>query len=206
MKFIAMLSLFLTVRCYAAEEAHFVSMDEVVRMQVQAQRPIARTIAKGLAAATNVEIVLLRPDSETTNSSNPGLSGSRRYDATLVGTALTRDPNDLKALAAAISAGILESDGKMAMCFDPHHALRYKDETSFVDIVICFTCRQGYLERGGVKEWFSITQKSQELFERVFAAHGLGTNQPNQSLEPMGIAVTPRADARGAPAIPMAHH
>jgi diamine N-acetyltransferase len=34
----------------------------------------------------------------------------------------------------------------------------------------------------------------------------LSVQKPNQPLEPMGIADTPRADARVAPAIPMAHH
>ncbi len=48
-------------------------------------------------------------------------------------------------------------------------------------------------------------KRSRSVGDSLFSARKMKTTEPNQALEPTPIAVTPRADARVAPATAVAH-
>ena len=68
-----------------------------------------------------------------------------------------------------------------------------------------FWCPEHHRYLRGSKELLSLGERLVQLagIEQQLRAFG---ERPNQSMEPTATAVTPRADARGAPAVAVAHH
>jgi hypothetical protein len=60
----------------------------------------------------------------------------------VLGRTAVRDAGRTRELLDAISKGIQESDGRVAMCFEPRHGIRARAGDATVDLVICFACYQ----------------------------------------------------------------
>ena len=80
-----------------------------------------------------------RPRFETKNS----FRGHKILKQIVVSDAKTR-----ARLQTALYGAIADSDGTVASCFNPHHALRatYKNQT--VDLILCFSCGTSYFYVG----------------------------------------------------------
>jgi hypothetical protein len=62
------------------------------------------------------------------------------HEFRILGKAEIRDAVERAALARALLAGIADSNGMAAGCFDPRHGVRVTLDGATVDIVICFEC------------------------------------------------------------------
>jgi hypothetical protein len=60
----------------------------------------------------------------------------------ILGAVKLNDSVKRKALLRALYAGITNSDGSVAACFNPRHGLRAKLGSEVVELVICFECHQ----------------------------------------------------------------
>jgi len=102
------------------------------------------------------------------------------------------------------------NEGSPNLCFEPREAVRLLIGSRSIDLLLCFHCGNGVAYVDEEQTSFFIGQDGYAGLGRVFASHGIPREKvslgPNQSLEPMARSVTPRADARVAPALAMAHH
>ena len=73
-----------------------------------------------------------------------------------------------KKLVAAFEKGIEDSDGTIAACFNPRHAMRVTHNGKTPDFVICFECVQVYVFLGKEHMKTLLTTGSpQAAFDRV---------------------------------------
>lgn len=63
-------------------------------------------------------------------------------DWVVLGKVEVTDKADRRMLLAAMQRGIDESDGSVALCFNPRHAMRIGDGTDSIEYIICFECLQ----------------------------------------------------------------
>lgn len=59
------------------------------------------------------------------------------------------------------------------LCFVPHHGLRFVRGSKRVDALICFTCKQMYVQMGTRYAWFNITQSTLPTLNDVFRKAGI---------------------------------
>lgn len=82
-------------------------------------------------------------------------------------------------LLGALRAGVEESDGSIARCFMPRHAISAEVGGLEIDLLICFECYQIHYVRstaGAADETYTtvpVTDTPREAFERLFAAAGI---------------------------------
>jgi hypothetical protein len=78
-------------------------------------------------------------------------SGKTFYGYPVLGKVAIDDPKRREALIVAFNRGIARSDGTMANCFWPRHALRLEKDGKVTDYLICFQCLQfaSYPGQGG---------------------------------------------------------
>lgn len=65
----------------------------------------------------------------------------------VLGKINVKDPADRRKIMAAVAKGIARSDGTMAKCFWPRHAIHAEKNGKSVDYVICFECLQLSINR-----------------------------------------------------------
>jgi hypothetical protein len=78
-----------------------------------------------------------------------------------------------KQLIAALNDGIAQSDGTMAGCFNPRHAIRAVVNGRTIDYLICFECLQVMIDAGGSRKIVPITRDAQEVFNRYLKDAGI---------------------------------
>src|SRR5262245_20526938 len=71
----------------------------------------------------------------------------------VLGRTVVKDADTRKAIRAAISKGVAESQG-VAGCFNPRHGIRATSGGKTVDLVICFECWWMEVHVGG--KWFAV--------------------------------------------------
>ena len=69
-------------------------------------------------------------------------------------------------IAAALKDGLARSDGKMAKCFWPRHAIRTVANGWTVEYVICFECYQLEVHDGNSKSVKPVTRDPQAVFNK----------------------------------------
>ncbi len=69
-------------------------------------------------------------------------SGKTIYGYPILGKVVIDDPKRRETLIRAFNRGIERSDGTMAKCFWPRHALRLERDGKVTDYLICFQCLQ----------------------------------------------------------------
>ena len=76
-------------------------------------------------------------------------------------------------LIAALKVGIDLSDGKLAACFWPRHAIRMVRENQTTDLVICFECYQLRDYKTKQVKTITITRDPQPLFDKTLQEVGI---------------------------------
>jgi hypothetical protein len=77
------------------------------------------------------------------------------------------DESKRRELITALRDGFDHSDGKMAKCFWPRHALRLEENGRTIDIVICFECYQVEVRPNPTRKAKAITRDPQPLFDQT---------------------------------------
>jgi len=83
------------------------------------------------------------------------------------------DVDRRKEIVAALKKGMARSDGKMAKCFWPRHAIRAVEKGRTIDCVICFECYQLEVHEGNSKSVKPTTREPQEVFNRHLKQAGV---------------------------------
>jgi hypothetical protein len=88
----------------------------------------------------------------------------------ILGKAEVSVPEDRQALLRALIQGIRESDGTVAACFEPRHALTIATKTRKVDIVVCFECMSGLAWGAYGGDDFLTTRSPLPVFGRIVSS------------------------------------
>jgi hypothetical protein len=89
------------------------------------------------------------------------------------GAAIT-DANERLQLVAALKRGVEESDGTVAACFNPRHAIRAVHGGKTYDIVICFECLSATIYTDGQRSGsFLLTASPQVTFNASLIKAGV---------------------------------
>jgi hypothetical protein len=91
----------------------------------------------------------------------------------VLGKVEVTDPADRSEVAAALRDGLARSDGEMAACFWPRHAIRVVEHGRATDYVICFECHQLAVYEGGTRSVRPVTRDPQTTLNRVLVAAGV---------------------------------
>lgn len=83
------------------------------------------------------------------------------------------DAEKRKEIIAALKEGMARSDGKMAKCFWPRHAIRAVEKGKTIDCVICFACYQLEVHEGGSKRVEPTTRDPQKVFNKHLMQAGV---------------------------------
>lgn len=97
----------------------------------------------------------------------------RLHSYLILGSVEVDRKEDRRALLAALRKGMDESDGKMAKCFDPRHALRIEKESETIDYVICFECYQVETILPGSRSVTAVTESPKRVFNEFARRYGL---------------------------------
>ena len=118
-----------------------------------------------LRDATSFELYSLDPMERTEFDANTGFHGWK-----VLGTIKVDDATTRAKLTDALSSGIAENDGMVAMCFDPRHGIRVTSEGRQYDYVICFHCYSArWYTDGDQNQGFLTTGSPQSEFDRVLS-------------------------------------
>jgi hypothetical protein len=160
----------LASRTFAQSKAEWVA-----RVQAE-QEAAANEINTLLAGVDSIEVLSLDPrslgtDQERRKEDSPEcLSGWK-----VTGKATLTNVEQIALLRDVLLAGIRASDGDVAMCFNPRHALRFRAGEREVTIIICFECLSAEVS-GDVKlRRFRVSDSPQPVFNQIFSSAGLPT-------------------------------
>ncbi len=78
-----------------------------------------------------------------------------------------------KEIAGALKDGLAQSDGWMADCFRPRHAIRAVTNGRSIDYVICFECYQLEAHDGDSKSVKPVTREPQSVFNKHLKEAGI---------------------------------
>lgn len=125
-----------------------------------------------LAGAEPLTIRRLGPNPGTGDTPGPALHG---YPELAV--ADLHDKAQKAELMGALRRGVEESDGTIARCFVPRHAITAAFEGATTDLLICFECYQIKVivtdSSGRSRRTVPVTDGPREDFERLFTAAGI---------------------------------
>jgi hypothetical protein len=153
---------------------------------VQAAASVAESDSRN-ALPVSVETVLASPDRLELLSLEPATSrlscakaddtsgdGACFHGWQVLGRTTVAPRPSQRALVAALDAGIAGSDGGIAICFQPRHAIRAVRGKSTVDLLICFECLSmiAYVD-GVVTDRVPISPSPQAHFDGVLKAAGV---------------------------------
>ena len=91
----------------------------------------------------------------------------------VLGKVEVTDPDRRKEIIAALNEGRARSNGTMAKCFLPRHAIRAVEKGRTVDYVICFECYQLEVHDGNSKRVKATTRDPQQVFNRHLRQAGV---------------------------------
>jgi uncharacterized protein (DUF488 family) len=124
---------------------------------------------------------VLRPDSRVflyaMDSRLPRGRASKRtemfQDYRVLGRAEIKDAAENQALLDALAEGITSSNGVIAYCFEPRHALRVETADARVDLNICFECLQIFPHGFNGNRSIPVTRGPEAVFDAALKKHGL---------------------------------
>lgn len=86
----------------------------------------------------------------------------------ILGKTTVKDAQTRKKLVAALKKGIADSNGDVALCFNPRHGIRFTHDGNTIDLVICYECLSVYVYVGDKKEGeIPTTDSPQDTFNSV---------------------------------------
>jgi hypothetical protein len=141
--------------------------------QRQAKTEVSNAIENSFEGVNEVELFSIDPSydvrkDKSVSNSLPSLGGYK-----VIGYSALRDKDSINDLARSLGEGIRNTNGAIAMCFAPRHALRFKKDGSEITLIICFQCRNASAE--GIKNivWFHTTNSPEPVFDAIFKRAGL---------------------------------
>lgn len=91
----------------------------------------------------------------------------------VLGKVEVTDPDKRKEITESLKKGLAKSDGKMAKCFWPRHAIRVVEKGRTIDYVICFECYQLETYKEDAKTVKPITKEPQQVLNRHLTDAGV---------------------------------
>lgn len=138
------------------------------------QKQLAPKLAQLIDQATEVEIISLEPTIKLDRAGKIiGPPEGNIEGRLILGKATIKDREELAILSSSLRTGMEKSDGKMAICFDPLHALRIQRPEGPMLIVVSFQCGQGYITGFPGLQAFSINKSAGKKWSAVFEKHNL---------------------------------
>jgi hypothetical protein len=84
----------------------------------------------------------------------------------VLGKVEIKEADKRKEIMAALKDGMARSDGKMAKCFWPRHAVRAVEQGKTVDYVICFECYQLQVHLDGTAKTEPTLREPQSVLNK----------------------------------------
>ena len=94
-------------------------------------------VRAALEAPDTMELVSLEPSS---GWDGPDAGGERLHAWLVIGRAEVSDPETRAEVARLVLRGVRESEGMIAACFNPRHAVRVTRDGVLHELVICYEC------------------------------------------------------------------
>ena len=96
----------------------------------------------------------------------------------VLGRAEIKGASEKQALLDALAEGITSSDGGIAYCFEPRHALRIQTGDARLDLNICFECLQIFPHGFNGDRGIPVTRSPEAVFDAALKKHGLRKSNP----------------------------
>ena len=131
--------------------------------------PLSESSRRILDTSEEFVLLSLQPDPGrlTTNTAE------MFHDFPVLGRAEIRDRTRRAELLRALYKGIVDSDGAMAICFNPRHGIRAVTGTNWIELVICFQCYRMREYGTGQGDGATTTKSPNEVFNRALKSAGL---------------------------------
>lgn len=143
---------------------------EFTRQQI-AENALPADVVTALATTSDAELISLEP-----TVSNDA-AGERLNNRLVLGS--TRLRGDEARLAAAEFGGSVRKwNGMVAACFDPRHALRFRDQAHTYLLVICFDCGSMEVYSDGVQLKGTGVTGSPAALDGLLKAHHVKLARP----------------------------
>ena len=135
--------------------------------------PLPAAAARALISPDQFELLSLKPRFEalaTQNVEAPQLF----HNHGILGRTTITDAAVRQKLVDALKRGARESDGSVAACFNPRHAIRVTQAAQTTDFIICFECKQVSVRNAGEEiARFLTSPFPQPTFDDVLKAAGI---------------------------------
>ena len=133
-------------------------------------KPASKDLKQLFEKAEAIEVYSLDPsdDRKEPPDAKKGFHGWH-----ILGKTTVKDPKVRKKLVAALYAGLADSDGTAAKCFDPRHGIRATVDGKTADIVICFRCLQMQFIVGEASMTETTTQAPEKVLDEVLTNAGV---------------------------------
>jgi hypothetical protein len=96
------------------------------------------------------------------------------HDYPVLGRVTITNKDERTELLNAFFKGIRDSDGSIALCFNPRHGISAVRREEVIDLVICFECRQTQVYfNGSNAKRLSTTRSPQAAFDRSLEKAGI---------------------------------
>ena len=126
--------------------------------------PLTDVASKVLREGTEFQLYSIDPSFGGPGPHSDGFHGFAILGATPV------SDSERKQLVDALAAGVEESVGAIAACFNPRHAIHVQHEGKRHDFLICFECLQIYWYTDDEKNSTILTSESpQGIFDQVLS-------------------------------------
>ena len=134
----------------------------------------ANAVDTMLDGVTSIELISLYPhsgwDTEEVRQKDTGPRLSRWK---ISGHAVLADRKKIADLRESLIGGIKGSDGGMMGCFNPRHALKFKNGGEEIVVIVCFECLQGEIKGSKKIGGFRTNNSPEPVFNRIFEDQGL---------------------------------
>jgi hypothetical protein len=126
------------------------------------------TVREALSKPSRVELLSLEPG-------RPRGKPKRSFHGwKVLGGTLVVDREKQNVLLSAVDRGIAESDGSVAVCFEPRHGITVTSGSTVVDLVICFECLQvEAFVNGKAVEGAPTTSMPQPILDKLLEEAGV---------------------------------
>jgi len=165
MKQLAILLCSIAAGCAVPNRSQGLLSDE----DLSSSRAISKSVEREVASAKSIELVSLSPTPPSPAVASFGSLGG----FAILGAAVTSDKGEIAQIARSLARGIRTTDGFMAMCFNPRHAIRYTVDGKPVVVLVCFECQRGEILHAGDKTVFLTSRVPEAGWDRIFSRHGL---------------------------------
>src|SRR5688572_21008590 len=120
------------------------------------------------------EILSLNPTPASLLEKEGERVGETFHNYVVLGKTQIVDPKEREALLEALQKGIADSDGSMALCFNPRHGISATFGNKKTELVICFECLSMETHTAkGRGNGLTTTRSPQEQFDRSLEKAGI---------------------------------